>query len=269
MQIQTSPSNNLAAHSEIDPLFGALRDDGWFPSPAHIIRRAALLDAIADWNPGKLLEMGCGAGRLLVDWDRLGHHGQAVEPDDQSRALAQECTSHFNLNFEVVPGATINDADYIVSTEVLEHVEEPAAVIQDWTQYLKPGGLFLATVPAFQKKWGASDEWAGHVQRFEPQQFRALLESAGMTVTMLDVYGGPIGDVLRVAGNQASKRKMQARTSQPSRDDATFASGRDRSIENRIAPILRSPPGRLLMHTAIAAHRHLPGGHGLLAIARK
>ncbi|WP_068863726.1 class I SAM-dependent methyltransferase [Erythrobacter dokdonensis] len=254
---------------QVDPLLGALGDDGWFPSPAHIIRRAALLDTVGSWQPATLLEMGCGAGRLLADWDRLGFRGQAVEPDAQSRAMARRCAAHFAPNFEVVERATLCNVDYIVSTEVLEHVDDPLQTIREWVEHLKDGGYFLATVPAFQAKWGASDEWAGHVQRFEPEEFRALLVQAGLVVVSVEVYGGLLGDLIRIAGNEASRRKMAVRANQPSRENATFASGRDRSIENRLAPILKSLPGRALMHTAIAAQKWLPGGHGLIAVARK
>jgi SAM-dependent methyltransferase len=260
---------NISTGITVDPLLGALGDDGWFPSPAHIIRRAALLDAVGRWPRGTMLEMGCGAGRLLADWDRLGFTGQAVEPDAASRAMARSCAERFAPHFEVVERATLRGADCMVSTEVLEHVEDPEATVREWIANLREGGLFLATVPAFKAKWGASDEWAGHVQRFEPQEFRAILERAGLCVISVEVYGGLLGDLIRIAGNEASRRKMAARSAQPSREEATFASGRDRSIENRLAPLLRSMPGRAAMHAAIAAQKWLPGGHGLIAIARK
>lgn len=264
-----SPAASPPQPCRVDPLFGALGSDGWFPSPAHIIRRAALLEIVAGWQRGTLLEMGCGAGRLLADWERLGFHGQAVEPDARSRAMARACAAEFAPHFEVVEHASLTGADYLISTEVLEHVEDPVQTARKWAAHLRPGGLFLATVPAFQRKWGASDEWAGHVQRFEPQGFAKVLEDAGLSVVSIDVYGGLVSDLIRVAGNLASRRKMAARSEQPDRQSATFASGRDRSAENRIAPVLKSAPGRVAMRLAIASQGWLPGGHGLIALARK
>jgi len=269
MHADIQTTNSISDPVAIDPLFGAIGDDGWFPSPAHVIRRAALLKTVGAWQRGTLLEMGCGAGRLLADWQSLSFAGQAVEPDEQSRAMAARCAATFAPDFDVVASPSVSEVDYIISTEVLEHVENPLQTVREWMVHLKTGGLFLATVPAFGAKWGASDEWAGHVQRFEPEAFARLLEDAGLCVISVDVYGGLLSDVLRIAGNEASRRKMAARETQPSRENATFASGRERSIEKRMAPFLRSLPGRALMHTVIATQNWLPGGHGLIAVARK
>lgn len=254
---------------QFDPLFGADAGDGWFPSPAHIMRRAAILDAIQNYPAGHLLEMGCGAGRMLVDWHRLGHSGEAVDLDPSARAMAETCVRAFRANFEVREYACVQEFDYLITTEVLEHVADPAATLKEWVSHLRHGGIMLATVPAFQRLWGKSDEWAGHVQRFEPADFRRIVEEAGLEVIEQRLYGYPIGNLLRIAGNFASGRKMRARGKTLSREEATYASGRERSIENRLAPIMRSVPMRALLKLAIALQRSFDRGHGMLVVARK
>jgi SAM-dependent methyltransferase len=252
-----------------DPLFGALAGDGWFPSPAHVMRRAAILDAFGAYPAGRLLEMGCGAGRLVVDWHRLGHQGEAVDLDPTARSLAARCIAAFGADFSVAERPQSALFDYLVATEVLEHVEHPDAVLEEWLRYLKPGGVFLATVPAFQCLWGRSDEWAGHVQRFEPADFRRLAEKAGLEVLETRLYGYPVGNLLRMAGNVASDLKMRRRKAALGREDATYASGHDRSVENKLAPLLRSFAGRAMLRAAIGLQRRVNKGHGLLLVARK
>jgi SAM-dependent methyltransferase len=254
---------------EFDSLFGALADDGWFPSPAHVMRRAAILDAFGGYPHGRLLEVGCGAGRLLVDWHKLGHSGQAIDPDPEARTIAAACTKVFDADFEVLEHPNGDLFDYIVATEVLEHLEEPNVILREWLTHLRPGGIFLSTVPAFRRLWGASDEWAGHVQRFEPEDFRSLLESAGLTVLKLRLYGYPIGNGLRILGNLASVMKMRQRTRTLGRAEATYASGRERRLEYKLAPLMRSLPSRTLLQSAIRLQRAFDRGHGLLAIAHK
>lgn len=252
-----------------DPLLGATADDGWFPSPAHILRRAAILEMFAQFPPGRLVEMGCGAGRLLVDWHRLGHSGKAVEPDAAARQMASAMARRFSTGFTVNESADAEQFDYLVSTEVLEHLDDPEAVLRDWLRSLKPGGIALITVPAFRRYWGASDEWAGHVQRFEPEEFCQLLNNAGLQIIRSQLFGFPIGNWLRVLGNVTSAWRMRNRASDLDRQSATFASGRDRTVERRIAPLMRSAPMRTLLRLAIATQSRFNRGHGLIVVARK
>lgn len=254
---------------QVDPLFGAVLAGGWFPSPAHIMRRAAILDEFSAYPPGKLLEMGCGAGRLLADWSKLGHSGEAVDLDAEARQLAQQCVTTFGADFAVGATPADDNYDYLVATEVLEHIDDPQAALTAWAEHLRPGGTLLCTVPAFARLWGASDEWAGHVQRFEPDAFRRMVANAGFDMVESRLYGFPIGNLLRTLGNAASARKMRQRKAELSRVEATLASGRDRSIERKVAPVMRSLPGRAVLKLAIGMQRLSNRGHGLLVIAKK
>lgn len=254
---------------EIDPLFGALMNDGWFPSPAHIMRRAAILDAFERYPPGILLEMGCGAGRMLVEWGRLGHRGLAVDLDPTARELAARCADEFGVHFKISHQPDPGWFDYLVATEVLEHVENPVATLKAWVDHLRDGGVALLTVPAFNHLWGKSDEWAGHVRRFEPEELRQIVEDAGLQVQSIRLYGYPLGNLLRLIGNFASALKMRRRGRDIHRAAATFASGHDRSIENKVAPLLRSPIGRLTLRLGIELQRRFNKGHGLIVVARK
>lgn len=251
-----------------DPLFGALVGEDWFPSPAHVMRRAAITDAFSKYPPGKLIEMGCGAGRMLADWHNMGHVGRAVDLDATARALATQCVEAFHLNFEVSDRAGRGPYDYLVATEVLEHIEDPATTLNSWLSTLSDDGVVVLTVPAFRKLWATSDEWAGHVTRFEPHEFRHLVESAGLHVEHMRLYGFPIGNALRIVGNFTSGLKVRQRREPVDRDHATLASGHDRSFEKRVAPLMRSPFGRLILRAGIALQRRFNRGHGLIVVAR-
>jgi len=253
----------------LDRLFGALAGDGWFPSPAHVLRRAAILDILARFPAGRMIEMGCGAGRLIVDWDRQGHSGVAVEPDDRARELATKCVRLFGARFNVVAKADDELFDLLVSTEVLEHLDAPHAALRAWLRNLKPGGVAVLTVPAFQRYWGASDEWAGHVRRFEPDDMRRMAEDCGLEVEQMRLYGFPVGNWLRSLGNLASAYRVKSRGQALDRQEATFASGRDRTLESAVAPILRSAPARAMLSVAIVCQRRFNRGHGLIVVARK
>lgn len=259
-----------------DEVFGALNEaDTWFPSPAHLLRRSALLDDFSKYPPGKLLDMGCGAGRLLIDWQKLGHKGYGVDLDANARTLSRSCTDAFDAPFTITdypPEEEKGTFDYLTIIEVLEHLENPLEALKEWSEYLKVGGIVMASVPAFQKKWGASDVWAGHVQRFEPEGFRKLGQDAGLSVRSVKLYGFPLGNLTRVAGNISSSLKMRGRTTALDRDEATLASGRDRSMESKVGTVLRSPIPTAILKAGMQIQRRYSDsnrGMGLVLIAEK
>ena len=70
--------------------------------------------------------------------------------------------------------------DLVGAFEVLEHLEKPEVAIREVAKTVKPGGLFILSVPMNPRCWSPWDVFAGHMQRFEPAQLNALLEKEGL-----------------------------------------------------------------------------------------
>jgi uncharacterized membrane protein YbhN (UPF0104 family) len=79
----------------------------------------------------------------------------------------------------------------VLAFEVLEHIENDVDTLRTWRGYVKPGGTLVLSVPAHQRKWGAIDEWAGHVRRYERRDLAAKLVEAGFEGAQLRCYGFP------------------------------------------------------------------------------
>ena len=82
--------------------------------------------------------------------------------------------------------------DRVITSEVLEHIQEDVAAIAELVRVLKPGGTFAATVPTwFPEKvnWMLSDEYhapksvGGHVRIYTATELKAKLRTAGLDVT--------------------------------------------------------------------------------------
>src|SRR6056297_1260018 len=140
----------------------------WVPSPTYILRRAAVLDWLRDYPPGKVLEIGCGPGALLRDLADRGFSGTGVEVSEKARAIARQFLAD-NPEMRVVanlPEQNSGAYDYVLAFEVLEHIENDVAALNDWLAYLKPGGIAFLSVPAHRSRWNVTDLSAGHFRRY-------------------------------------------------------------------------------------------------------
>ena len=81
--------------------------------------------------------------------------------------------------------------DCVVTSEVLEHIQNDVTAISELRRVLKPGGTLGVTVPTwFPEKinWMLSDEYhapksiGGHVRIYSATELKAKLRSAGMDV---------------------------------------------------------------------------------------
>ena len=61
--------------------------------------------------------------------------------------------------------------------DVLEHLDEPGPLVDEMRRVLRPDGVVIATVPAFQAVWGDEDDVAGHYRRYT----RSTLEGEFVT----------------------------------------------------------------------------------------
>jgi SAM-dependent methyltransferase len=81
--------------------------------------------------------------------------------------------------------------DRVVTSEVLEHIQDDVSAIRELVRVLRPGGVLAVTVPSwFPEKvnWMLSDEYhapksvGGHVRIYSATELRAKLASAGLDV---------------------------------------------------------------------------------------
>ncbi|MEM9043044.1 MAG: methyltransferase domain-containing protein, partial [Actinomycetota bacterium] len=81
--------------------------------------------------------------------------------------------------------------DVVITSEVLEHIQDDVSAIAEMVRVLRPGGTFAATVPAWLPEkinWMLSDEYhapkspGGHVRIYSKTELAAKLRAAGLDV---------------------------------------------------------------------------------------
>lgn len=130
-----------------------------------------------DLSNAKILDVGCGSGRLLslikARWPNcsIAGHELSTEAISQAPEPLQQCITQGSIDKLAVQHKNTR-YDVILCSEVLEHVPDYASAISDMTSLLASNGTLVITVPAYMKYWSSQDEFAGHLRRFEPEELR-------------------------------------------------------------------------------------------------
>lgn len=151
-------------------------------------RYAAFLDARL--APGSLLDVGCGAGTFLKlaqerGWKVSGldfnpEHIRTAKAAGLSDVVAQDYRDYFR--------ARASSYDALTLFDVLEHVAEPADLLERLRSVLKPGGRLALTLPDGERPlpWaGLREEWdypPYHYTRWTEASLRAALARSGFEV---------------------------------------------------------------------------------------
>jgi SAM-dependent methyltransferase len=153
-------------------------------------RRALLLD---EARPGdRVLDLGCGAGRFLTALQAAGADPVGAEI---AEAAAERARAATGIEVRLVePDGTLpfghGEFDLVWCSEVLEHVPDALALLQETRRVLKRGGRLLLTVPYHGRFQAAAialtrfdrhfDPLGQHVRFFTRRSLATTLEHAGL-----------------------------------------------------------------------------------------
>ncbi|MEQ8439987.1 MAG: class I SAM-dependent methyltransferase [Ilumatobacter fluminis] len=153
----------------------------------------------------RVLDVGSGFGRHVYECARRGARVVALDYAADEVVETRDTLAAMVEQGEITPdrliGVLQGDAtrlpfpddtfDVVITSEVLEHIQDDVAAISEMVRVLKPGGRFAATVPAWSPEvvnWKLSDEYhapksvGGHVRIYTKTELRAKLRTAGLDV---------------------------------------------------------------------------------------
>ncbi|WP_347485383.1 class I SAM-dependent methyltransferase [Vandammella animalimorsus] len=261
-----------------DSFFGPeLPEHGWVPAPRYLLRRNRIKSIVQNIHPkgGRLLEIGPGAGALLVEFSDLGYQCTALESSLPARDLMRKIFQKYDCKIDTVgePGAWSESFDMICAFEVLEHIEDHEDALKTWRSWLKPNGRLLLSVPSHMKAWNYRDVWAGHFRRYEKKDLSELLIQQGFSIEKFESYGYPIGNLIDLypkIQSKTTKRKYMKHGIQKS--EATAKSGIERKAEMRLYWLQTSGLGKFILQQAYKIQDSLVDtdkGNGYLVYAKK
>ncbi|MDF1643412.1 MAG: class I SAM-dependent methyltransferase [Pseudomonadales bacterium] len=157
------------------------------------------LDRICFENTDRVLDVGCGEGRLSLhtyshaDVLAVGvdmclkdlqtaqsRFSEFEEPNNPDKHFGLSQTNAYHLPF------ADHTFDKVFCSEVLEHLHEYPKALAEIERVLKPGGVFVASVPRFWPEkicWWLSTPYheveGGHVRIFKEQELQQAIEKFG------------------------------------------------------------------------------------------
>lgn len=157
---------------------------------------------------GHVLDAGCGLGHFARACERAGAAVVGVERDMTLLLNGRLYTGFQRVVRADVCGLpfTANSFDWILSNQVIEHVEEPGELLDESLRVLRPGGHLLISSPNRrvhlatrrpQQLWlalrGLARSDPTHVREFVPGELRKLLRKSGFDVKSEESVGRNAG----------------------------------------------------------------------------
>lgn len=144
----------------------ALEEHNWW----FRVRRNLIFELLQKYKiskTAKIFDFGCGSGYTVGYLQRMGYDASGA---DVSAEAIEFGLSRGVRHLSVVQGGEISHPergfDLILALDVIEHIEDDSGVIRGIERALKPGGMAIITVPAYQWMWGVQDEIARHFRRY-------------------------------------------------------------------------------------------------------
>lgn len=154
----------------------------WWFRGRHAILQALLPQILPPDDRPRILDVGCGTGHMLEFYEP---YGEVLGLDIAAEALAF-AREHGDPHLLRGSGDAIplvrESFDLVSMLDIVEHVDDDAAVIAEGARCVRPGGALLVAVPAFQFLWGNQDTINHHKKRYRLRELTALVERAGLSI---------------------------------------------------------------------------------------
>ena len=227
----------------------AVESEHWWFVGKRLLFRRLLADRLVSPTT-RLLDVGCGTGAVAADFGKSAWVCATDRSQDALRFARSRGASR--VLAADAPALPFRDGsfDIVTAFDIVEHVDEDAALIAELGRVLRPGGALAIHVPAWPSLWSGHDEILQHKRRYTRRSLRRLIEDSPLRLAYLGwascaiLAPAALARLLRPAGGSA-----------------------DADLAPLPAPLNQTMIGVYRAEAAMAASIGLPFGLSLAAIA--
>jgi 2-polyprenyl-3-methyl-5-hydroxy-6-metoxy-1,4-benzoquinol methylase len=140
----------------------------------------------------RLLDVGCSSGAFLGNAIELGYRAEGVEPAPKAAATAQAAGLKVRQGLLHEVGYADGEFDAVTLFEVIEHLKEPQALLQECRRIMRPGGILLVgtgnaagwTACSMRADWEyfSIAKHGGHISFYSPDSLEKLAGQSGFAL---------------------------------------------------------------------------------------
>ena len=163
----------------------------------YLLRKRAVEKVMRKEKKGLVLEVGSGISPVLTSCD------QVVYSDLSFSALRTLKQMHGKGYYVVANGMCLPfkaDAfSHVISSEVLEHLEDDRGALQEFARVAKPSGNLIVTFPHRRFYFAYDDRFVNHHRRYELPGMVQRLGEVGFLPVLVRKVLGPLEKVIMCA----------------------------------------------------------------------
>jgi 2-polyprenyl-3-methyl-5-hydroxy-6-metoxy-1,4-benzoquinol methylase len=228
----------------------------WYSGKQRIVRNllSRYLAPRTNGEKARVADLGCGCGIMLwhlsKDYEVRGVDGspQAIEFCKQRGVTVAQGQLPGPI------GLPEKEFDAVLLLDVIEHLEKDKESVAAAAELLKPGGIMIVTVPAYQWLWSKWDTHHHHYRRYNRSMLKSAMNHSSLNLEMISYYNTwlfPLAATTRIAGNILSKE------------------GEVGPIKVPMAPVNAAFREIFASERALLGRVPLPFGLSLVAVARR
>jgi SAM-dependent methyltransferase len=151
---------------------------------------------LPDGRDARVLDVGCGDGRHIVEAARRGAFAVGLDYDASELAKARSRIGGVRVDLVVGDAARLPFRaaafDAVICTETLEHLPDDTGALREIARTLVPRGRLLGAVPSHFTElvyWRLSHGYwntpGGHLRIYRPRDLRGRLRDAGLALSSI------------------------------------------------------------------------------------
>lgn len=125
------------------------------------------------------LDVGCGSGFTAIWLTQLGLPTVGMDAHFGFEESKKRGSGFGFIHGDIMSVEPKPEFDFLLLLDTIEHIPDDSSFLDHVGKALKPGGIAIITVPAFEWLWSEVDDRAGHQRRYTRKDIQPLTRLPG------------------------------------------------------------------------------------------